>query len=285
MPLTFDASLKDLAREAPRDFLSTFDQSTQLPVATLNVDLSAITKSVDCVIGLGEPLQEIIHFDFQANANAEKHLDILVYSALLYKFHHVPVHSIILLLRPQAAHTNMDGNINYAARPGRGKMDFDYETIPLWEIPAETLLTGDIGTVPLALLGELSPEVSLSEGMAYVVERMIQRLQKEARPERGGELLTTAFLLSGLRINTDFAEQLFQGASAMHESTTYQSLLQKGGVAMLKKTILRLGEKRFSAPPESIAVRLSAVDDVAQLERLADRILDVASWEELLADS
>jgi hypothetical protein len=71
------------------------------------VDLSTVTTATDLVIGLGDPLVEIIQFDFQASAAAWKHADLMAYNALLFAHYHAPVHTIILLLRPQAAHTNM----------------------------------------------------------------------------------------------------------------------------------------------------------------------------------
>lgn len=70
MAMTFDATLKDLARESPQGFLAAFDRPPTLPVKLLNVDLSTVTRSADLVVGLGEPLQEIVHLDFQSSAAA-----------------------------------------------------------------------------------------------------------------------------------------------------------------------------------------------------------------------
>src|SRR5437868_280604 len=147
MPLRFDATLKDLARDEPRAYLTAFDAPPTGPVRLLNVDLSTVTTAADVVFGLGDPLREIVHIDFQASASAGKHADVLVYNALLYRQYRVPVHSIVILLRPQASHPNLNGTLQYEARPGRGRMDFGYETIRLWERPAEELLAGDLATV------------------------------------------------------------------------------------------------------------------------------------------
>src|SRR5205085_4763282 len=119
----------------------------------LNVDLSTVTAAADLILGLGEPLEEIIQLDFQSSASAWKHADLLVYHALLFAHYRVPVHTVIILLRPEAAHTNLSGAIAYMPRPRRGKMDFAYEPVPLWERPAEELLAADLGVAPLAMLG------------------------------------------------------------------------------------------------------------------------------------
>ena len=156
MAMTFDATPKDMGRDSPQGFLAAFDRPPAVPVRLLNVDLSTVTTAADLILGLGEPLEEIIHLDFQSSAAAWKHADEMVYNALLFAHYHVPVHTIIILLRPEAAHANMNGVIRYAPRPGRGSMDFTYEVVRLWERPAEELLAADVGVAPLAMLGRLT---------------------------------------------------------------------------------------------------------------------------------
>ena len=211
MPLPFDATLKDLAQVSPRGVLATFDTPPVLPVSLLNIDLSTVTTAADLVFGLGQPLQEIVHLDFQASASATKHADVLVYNALLHRQYQVPVHSIAVLLRPQAAHANLNGTVAYAPRRGRGKMDYQYEVIRLWERPVAELLAGDVGALPLALLGQLPAGVDLEAGLAGVIQQMIERLQREAAPEQMRRLLTAAFVLTGLRVPRQVAQPLFQG--------------------------------------------------------------------------
>lgn len=201
MPMPYDATLKNLARQHPRTVLATFDRPPPPIVTLLNVDLSTVTTSADFVVGLGDPLNEIVNLDFQASASATKHADILVYSALLHRHYLVPVHSIIVLLRPQAAHPNLSGCLSYTARPQRGKMDFTYEVIRLWEWPADELLAGEIGTTPLAMLGRLPEGVPLEDGLAAVVQRLIERLDKEVPRDEARRVLTAAFVLTGCASN------------------------------------------------------------------------------------
>ena len=59
--MTFDATLKDMGRESPQGFLATFDQAPTLPTRLLNVDLSTVTTAADLLIGLGDPLVEVVH--------------------------------------------------------------------------------------------------------------------------------------------------------------------------------------------------------------------------------
>src|SRR5438309_1929421 len=198
MAMTFDATLKDLGRDSPQGFLAAFDRPPTGPVKLLNVDLSTVTSAADLILGLGDPLEEIVHFEFQSSAAPWKHADLMVYNALLFAQYHVPVHTVVLLLRPQAAHSNMNGVIRYAARPGRGGMTFGYEVVALWERPAEELLAADLGVVPLAMLGRLPEGLSLEDGLAAVAQRVAERILLEAPPDRARKLLTDAYLLTGL---------------------------------------------------------------------------------------
>src|SRR5882724_4056277 len=160
MALTFDATLKDMGRDSPQGFLTAFDRPPTVPVKLLNVDLSTVTAAADLILGLGDPLEEIIQLDFQSSAAAWKHADLMVYNALLFAHYHVPVHTVLVLLRPQAAHANLNGVLRYAPRPGRGSMDFSYEVVRLWQIPADDLLAADLGVAPLAMLGQLPEGLS-----------------------------------------------------------------------------------------------------------------------------
>jgi predicted transposase YdaD len=287
MPLPFDATLKDLAQVSPAGLLAAFDTTPTLPVSLLNIDLSTVTTSADLVFGLGQPLQEIVHLDFQSTASATKHLDVLVYNALLHRQNQVPVHSIVVLLRPQAVHPHLNGVVAYAPRPGRGKMDYHYEAIRLWERPAAELLAADVGVLPLAVLGQLAAGVDLEAGLAGVVERVTERLQREAPAEQIRRLLTAAFVLTGLRVSRQLARELFHGVRAMRDSDTYLAILdegrEEGRVEEVKKLIVRFGQKSLGTPGESVTAALASMTDLERLEFLLERVGQVQTWQELLA--
>lgn len=283
MAMTFDATLKDMGRDSPQGFLAAFDRPPTAPVKLLNVDLSTVTTAADLILGLGEPLGEIFHLDFQSSAAAWKHADLMVYNALLFAHYHVPVHTVIILMRPEAAHANMNGVIDYAPRPGRGRMDFSYEIIRLWERSADELLTADLGVVPLAMLGRLPVGVSLEEGLAAVAQRVAERVTSEAKPERANKLLTDAYLLTGLRIRRDAAARIFRGIRVMHESDTYLAILDEGQEKRAREDILLVGEERLGPPDESSKVQLNTVTDLERLKRMLRRAVTAAGWHEILA--
>jgi hypothetical protein len=73
------------------------------------------------------------------------------------------------------------------------------------------------------------------------------------------------------------------GVTSMEESSTYQYIVAKGALREAKRFLLLQGQKRFGQPDaESLAV-IEAIPDVERLEQLGQRLLDVSSWQELLA--
>jgi hypothetical protein len=282
MAKPFDATLKDLAGLDPSRFLAELDTPPALPVRLLNADLSTVTAATDLVFGLGEPLQEVVHLDAQAGADAQKHLDLLAYHGLLHRQYRVPVHSILLLLRRQAQHSVQTGTIQYAPRPGRGKMDFGYEIVRLWERPVEALLAIGLAVLPLAPLGRLPEGVSREEGLRGVLTQVVERLHREGDPQLVARLLTATFVLSGLRLDRDQVRAIFQGVRVMHESDTYQAILDEGRVEGAQRTLLHLGRKKFGEPEEATRRALLGITDLDRLDRLSERLLEVATWQGLL---
>ncbi|MGH7140810.1 MAG: hypothetical protein ACREHD_34190, partial [Pirellulales bacterium] len=124
-------------------------------------------------------------------------------------------------------------------------MLFEYEVVRLWERPAERLLEGDVALAPLAVLGRLPEGVTLEEGVAAIAQRLVSRLMKETQPERAAKLLTTALLLTGLRVSRNVALKIFRGVHMLEESDTYLMILEQGEERGTRRGILLVGEERL----------------------------------------
>ena len=166
-------------------------------------------------------------------------------------------------------------------------MHFEYEIVRLWERPAERLLAGELGLAPLAVLGNLPKAANVEDGIAAVVHRLVRRLTSEAQPEKAAKLLTTALLLTGLRVSRNVALKIFRGVPMLEESDTYLMILEqgeeRGEVRATRRDILLVGEARLGIAPESVKDQLADVEDVERLARMVQRAVTAATWDEILA--
>jgi hypothetical protein len=69
----------------------------------------------------------------------------------------------------------------------------------------------------------------------------------------------------------------------MRESSGYQLILDEGFVLEARKLLLRQGRRKFGPPAAEVEATIQAIDDLDRLERMSERLLDVTTWQELLA--
>jgi predicted transposase YdaD len=283
MSLPFDATLKELVQAHPADWLAMLDESPSGPVEILTPDLSTLTAFTDIVLRTGGSL---LHLDFQSGPDPTLPRRILLYNVLLHDGYGVPVHSVVILLRPRADRGDLTGTLSYAARPGRGKLEFAFEVIRLWQMPVEQLLASGLGTLPLAVLGQMPGGQTPDEALPEVIARLVQRIEEEAPLEQGPILLTASFVLTGLRVSQQRVLELFQGVRKMRESTAYQAILDEGRAEgrteEARELVIRLGRKRWGEPEATIASAIKAINNRERLESMAERINEVAGWQDLL---
>jgi len=85
-----------------------------------------------------------------------------------------------------------------------------------------------------------------------------------------------------------------QGVVTMKESVTYQAIIEegmaeglakglaKGEIDEARKILLLQGRSRFGEPSPEVVAAVHAVTEVQKLEELTVRLLQAASWQELL---
>ena len=84
---------------------------------------------------------------------------------------------------------------------------------------------------------------------------------------------------------------MLYGIHGIEESTVYQEILRTGeakGIAQgraseAREVLLHLGRRRFGPPSADAEARIATMAELDRLHELHDRVLDVASWDELLA--
>jgi hypothetical protein len=199
----------------------------------------------------------------------------------------LPVYSVLMLLRPSAHADDQTGVHQVLGVHGEVIHEFRYTVIRVWQEPITSLLAAGPAFAPLALLtDEAQADLPAAFG------RFAARLRQPDVPATvGGAALGNGFVLCGLRYDLPQFQELFMSLeSIVDDSVSAQWLIRKGEakgmiqgqLQAVRQMLLRLGQKRFGAEPNA-EPRLNAMTDLSRLERMADRVLDAASWDDLLA--
>jgi predicted transposase YdaD len=274
----FDVTTKQLVELHPADWLS-YIGLPRGPVEVVNADLATVTAGADRVLRVHGRRPYLGHVEFQSGYEADLGERTLQYSVLLRRRHHLPVRSVIVLLRPAADGPAMTGRLQWRRPDGRSYLTFHYDIVRAWERTVEELLAGGLGTLPLAPLADVRQET-----LPGVILRMEERIDREAEPGEAGLLWTATYLLMGLRYPRELAARLLRGVRAMKDSVTYQAILEEGETAAARRILLRQGSKRFGPCPPALQATIEGITSVDRLEQLAERLLDAESWEKLLAE-
>ena len=269
--------------------------------AVIEANLSTVTAESDKLIRLGGLAPLILHTEFLSGRVVSYPRQLHRYNALAAYKYETPVWSVLFLLRPAADGPELTGEYVQEV-PGRGvNLWFRYDVVRIWQVPVERLLTAGLPLLPLAPVSDV-PQERLDE----VLRAVARRLRDEAPPGLREALWTATEILLGLNYPKERAKELTEeittmvlGIRGIEESSVYQDIFAKGraegraegeargraegGVEEARKTLLRLGPKRLGPLDESWEGRIAAINDLDRLERLIDRLLDVASWDELLA--
>jgi len=67
----------------------------------------------------------------------------------------------------------------------------------------------------------------------------------------------------------------------MHESDTYQAILEEGMVKGGRELILLIGEDRFGPPEEAVKAELNTITDLDRLRRMIRQIPKAKGWQEI----
>jgi predicted transposase YdaD len=279
---SFDVTTKQIVEADPLAWM----EMLGLPPAEVQVidaDLSTLAPEADKVLRVNAPKPYLLHIEFQSGYEPDLPERALFYNVVARRRHDVPVRTAVLLLRPEADGPAMSGRLEEEAIAGEEAfaLHFGYRVVRVWEQEVERLLEGRLATLPLApLTGEASGR------LPEVIARMRARIEREAPARLQTELWATTFLLMGLRYEAALIERLLEGVMDMEESTTYQLLLsrgrEQGRVEEARTLLLRIGRSRFGEPDAAVRAALTSASQ-ERLEQMADRLLLVESWAELLA--
>jgi predicted transposase YdaD len=293
MSKPYDATTKTLLETRPEDWLPLLGQGPAWRVRLIDTDVSTVTAAADKVLYVEDREPWLLHLELQAGRDADLVRRTLRYNVLLDCRHDLPVQSVIVLLRLSADGPELTGVYERPLPRSRRSLLFDYEVLRVWQVPADSISKGGPGTLPLAPIADVA-----EDDLPDVIRHMERRLSREVPPAEAEQLWIATYVLMGLRYPPALATQLLQGVRAMKESATYQAIIAEGEAKgraegrvegrvegraeEARRFLLLLGRKHLGEPDQQAQAQLAAITGVAQLERLGQRLLDVATWQELL---
>jgi predicted transposase YdaD len=283
MSKRFDATVKGMLERGPSDWAA-LAGFPGLPVEVTDADVSTVSAASDKVLRVGGAAPWLVDINFQAGPDASVPKRVHLYNALLEDRHDLLVHSVVVLLCPRANLAAINGSYVRQFEGKRPHLTFEYQVIRVWEWPIADLLTGGLGTLPLAPISNVR-----EEDLPGIIGQMKARLDVSQGP-LAAELWTATYILMGLRYEGSLINHLLRGVIPMEESVTYQAIIeegkaqgrQQGVVEEARRTLLLVGNARFGPPRADVVAVLDTIDNRERLEELHVRLLKVSSWEELL---
>mgnify|MGYP007037477279 FL=1 len=297
----YDVILKDLIFDHPRPWLRWAGISSDPAEAVIVLDsnLATVAAESDKIIGVGDPVDRLSHFEISSTYSPQVPRRSNRYNILVECKHELPVWSTLILLRPEADGPALTGT-RTAEYPGRGLVSvFRYGVIRLWEVDHEELLSGGLGTLPLAPLG------AGAEGdIPRILRAIEEELDRVGDPALSNEVWTCTSMLMGLKYEGAEIVRWLRRMFPMQESSLYRYLMEEGtkkglakglaeGLAKgraegraeeARRLFLRLEERRLTGRvPRSVKQLLSQVVDPRLIERLVDRFEEFSDWDEVEA--
>ena len=284
--MPFDATMKDLIESDPMAWSALGSDQPALRVTVEDGDVSSVTAAADKVLRVegesGTWLQDLEPESGHAGEAPEK---LYLYSTLLAHRHKLPVCSTLLLLRPEANATAANGELRrYYPGEKEPYLIFRYRVVRVWEEPIERFLTGGLGTLPLAVLTD-----EAMPNPVGVVTRINERLKGLSDAAMAGRMKACTMLLMGLRYTKEQIADVKKDVEMVDlRDNTFISLLRdefvaEGQLAASRRMILSMSRRKFGSSPEGVEAMLEGITDQVKLDALADRLIDVSSWEDLLA--
>ncbi len=269
---------------------------------SLDTDLSS-TLQADRLFRIDGPITAVLHLELEATGKLGRPAQLLRYNVAASAATDLPVHSIIMVLRPKANASDLTGQLEVPDANGQTYLTFKYTVVRVWQESVDAFLSAGPGVAPLALLTD-----EAAGNMTAAFARFREHLRAEGVSDSvERDLLISTYVLCGLRYSKTETENLYRDLNmTLEDSTTYQHILNKGiiqgrtegraegqtegqakGITIGQKQeaqrlVLRLGVKRFGPSPTNAEAVILAISDHDRLERMAERAIDATGWDDLL---
>ncbi|MCC2667716.1 MAG: hypothetical protein K0Q72_187 [Armatimonadetes bacterium] len=292
MSKPYDSVFKDLLERDPAGWVRLALGSLSGEALIVDSDISTVSGAADKVVLISGAVPLVVHFEAFASWDASIQVRGMHYNSTHHRRHLVPVHSVFLVMRPEADHPSLTGEYRVIV-PQSGQIHlFQYQVLRAWELDLETVLTGSLATLPLAPITDAA-----ADRLPEVLRQMELRMGEEASPEIRKDLWADTFVLLGLRYPRQSVAQLFRGLPVMRESDTYQMILEEGmerglergreegreegQLAGTRRSLLLIGRRRLGEPSSATLQSIEAEQSLPRLEEWLNASLQAESWADL----
>lgn len=268
MSMEFDAVSKYLLDVGPGEWLALSGRTTSAKLTPVVSDLSTVTANADKFYLVEEHSPWLVNFEPFSSRDPNGPARVCLYSNLGLVKLGLPVYTVVVLLSRRANAREWTGTFQ-ARIPGKTQpyLKFQYDVIRIWEIPAEVLLNGGIGTLALAPISKIG-----KNELPQLMRKIFARVDAEVPPGQRRNYLAAMSSLMGLCHNADFVEKLFKGIHDMRESSVVQEWLKEGRAEGRlegeRDALLTVLKTRFGRINASVNRRLSEITDIKQLQSL-----------------
>lgn len=262
-------------------------------------DLPNTVQADRALLMRGDP-PGILHLEAYSSVPKGAVIDLLRYNRNLARKFGPPVHTIVLVLRPDGYHRALTEQ--YVERSAGGKLliHFGYWVVRVWERSFAELLDGGPALMPLAMLSnEVRRKRSGRE--RYAAQFLERARTEEPDPVAQRLLLETATTMCGLRYTHEEVRQMFGSLNRlMKESSVFQEELRlevkrqvdeaveeatrravEERARTLRQSVLTVLNSRFARVSAGVAAFVESVADPEHLLRLVAAAARVASPDEL----
>ena len=283
--MQYDASSKSLSEIFPAQWVGWLGWPRDR-VEVIDADVATVSGAADKIFRIGDETPWLLLVEHLTSYKDFVPERLHWHSTLIAHRHGLEVRSFVFLLRPQADGPTMTGKYEERFSDEEAYLTFRYRVIRLWQVPPEQLLAAGLGLAPLAPLGKVEPDQLLD-----IVHRTCERINEICPARDVPELLTSMYILMGLRYDEAAIEKIKKEIPTMEESITYQEILRKGEdkgvnkgqVAEARKLVVFVGSDRLGPPDQNTLLQIESITDLKRLRILCRGTGHVSSWEELLA--
>ena len=279
MSKPYDATGKELLQSDPvawAAFLGIVRPANR--VELVDSDLSTVSAAADKVLLIKDDPNWIANVEFLSWCDSGAPSQMLMYSGLLQRRHKRAVASVLVVLAPKADSPAFTGV--HAVHPPFGPgWDFRYTVVRLWEMPVGPFLEGPLAILPLAPLADHT-----GIGLTAVANEIGRRLHNEGDFANGDRIVTMISIMMKLRYDAMTTEEFIRSIPDVEEYPGFKMFLVRGQNREAKTLLLRVGRKKFGPLTLTQESAINEIFDLARLEALCEKLLDVNTWDDLLND-